>query len=221
MYYDYWLNEGELSQVTELIKKNINILKQRLDEKFDDPSLFNVINETSRFVFEMPIHIEYYENPRNNYERQISGQVKDDNFRVRSADRILREGVIPSCSDYGLLFRTFMIAQGIPTSIYDAFHVNYLFGKEFHGRVFSRVFKGNNVLIINPQRKNAVLSTCDFEILPYVPVFESLDFKDSGIDSYEKMHKFKEDNMSTLLKVYEKNMHKKFIYDLNMFDSLS
>ncbi len=128
-------------------------------------------------------------------------------FRQRTADDILKNGIIPICSDIGLVFRTMMIAQNIPTSYIEARSADFLFSSNpgcylYKERVLARLFgkNGDSLGIFDPTQirkysNERELFAKDGDII----VGEGLDSWDLGIKSYNDLFKIRDKYLDLIL----------------------
>lgn len=208
---DYYLEEGEQTQLTDVVYEHAEKVKKVVmnnPETAELSKLLLTINKTCKYICHFPCIEGFIDNARTKKELYSNKDLKDSIFRKRTLEQVLKGGQFPTCSDKGLLFRWLMTAQGYPTAHLETFHEEYLFDEDFHGHVFARVFDKDKSIIVDPRAK-PVIANKEEDIFPYVIFREWLDSWDVGHD-YEDMHRLKKENIANLLERYEFNLKKDF-----------
>lgn len=220
----FYLSEGPQTELTALVEKHAERVKNLI---INDPEIIRQgepylsIHKTCEYIFyDLPFMREYIRNARPGSREDIANnRLKNRIFRSRTLHQLLEEGHFPSCSEFGLLFRGLMIAQGHPTAYVDTFHKDFLLNNSLKGHVFGRVFFNDKPVLVNPQGTPVIVDE-EFEILPYVIFREGLDNEDIEVSSYDDMYRLKDENLGFLLERYERNLRALFgkkIKDLNEF----
>ena len=201
----HFLKEGEQSRFTPLVMEHA---KKVRNVEITDPAIAELpeprisVYRTCKYIYQLPRIKGFIHRPKSKEESDANRRLKATIFRKRTLDQMLREGFFRTCSDIGLLFRGLMAAQGHPTSFLETFHEDYLFGKSFHGHVFSRVFDKGGSFIVNPG-PNPIISKGESDIFPYIVFREGLDSWDIGIHSYDDMHRLKDEHINELIEKYK------------------
>ncbi|MCX6818410.1 MAG: hypothetical protein NT129_00220 [Candidatus Aenigmarchaeota archaeon] len=186
----YWLTEDEQTRITDLVRQHADAAKSvKLQPDYE-----SICND-SDFLINAYRTMDYIRHlPKTK-------RSKDEVFRKRDIHKILEEGIFPACSDFALVFRGLMIAQGIHIAYLETFHEDYLFGKAFHTHSFNRAFDGEKPTIFDPTYIKHYLGELD--IFPYVIVAEGLDCWNLGISSYKDLHRFRKERLGEILTKYE------------------
>jgi hypothetical protein len=182
----YWLREGPQTRLTGVVRKHAEAAVA-----IEPPAGMTFSSEAMRKAYQTCIYVS---------RLPLSSKPKDEWFRRRSAEQMIAEGLIETCSEYAVVFRALMIASGVPVSYLETFHENYLLGRKFHTHSFARVFDTENDVIIDPSRRKKRLSEAD--IFPYIIVAEGLDCWDLGLQSYDDLHSFRLDHLDGLMRKY-------------------
>ena len=196
-----YLVEGEQTKITPLVLSHADrVRRMLLDNAPNLSEPWSTAYRTCAYIKTLPKMVEYIENPTKEQE-ELNRELKRRVTRSRTAHQILEEGRYPTCSHTGILFRTLMIAQGVPTAFVETFHEDYLLGRDFHGHVFGRVFGKDRSALVDPEEISYHKQESD--IFPRIIFREGLDSWDIGIYSYDDMHRLREENLKTLLERYE------------------
>ncbi|HIH24584.1 TPA: hypothetical protein HA251_06125 [Candidatus Woesearchaeota archaeon] len=200
-----YLAQGSQTQFTDRVREHTTraqstVMKNPVIAGLPDPLLS--IHKTCKYISTLPLIAGYV--PRATAPIVVDGneRLKRSIFCKRNLDGVLRDGAYPTCSDYGLLFRGLMAAQGHPTAFVETFHEDFLLGRAFHTHVFGRVFYEGGSLLVNPLPNPVIVGT-ERELLPYVIFREGLDASDIGITSYDDLFRMREEHLGPLLDHYE------------------
>lgn len=185
---EYWLQDGRQTQVTDTVRKHAEAAwkaEPPVNVRFSSEEMRRAL-QACDYVSGLP----------------LADLPKDEFFRRRTAEQILSEGPIKSCSDYAVAFRALMISAGVPVSYLETFHEEYLLGSDFHTHSFARVFESGRQVIVDPMKKCRHLKEAD--IFPYIIAAEGLDCWDLGLASYDDLHAFREAHLKELTEKYER-----------------
>jgi len=123
-----------------------------------------------------------------NLKSRNEPEFKSEVFRKRSTSEIIESGFVTGCTDYALVFITFMRAKGIPAKYIEAVSTKWLESGDpeyLEGHVFSEVLLNNKWYIVDPQ--GAVIKAWygkRYEILA-----EGLDSWDIEVKNLEDLKK--------------------------------
>jgi hypothetical protein len=218
-----YLHQGKQTILTDRVmehaeKAKATIINDGNKAKLDEPLLS--IHKTSKYISTL----NYYDNlDFNKLSDKEFDKLKIALFRKRTVDEILDQGLFPTCSDIGVVFRGLMIAQNHPTSYVESFHEFYLLKGVFHTHSLGRVFLEDDSSYIVDPKANPIIYKDEFELFDlskYIIFKEGLDSWYIGITDYSSLNLLKNDNLSSLLNKYEDNLKVVFrrkMDDLNIF----
>jgi hypothetical protein len=207
----YWIKEGPQTAISATIKHHVGIIYSR--NEMEELNYHKWGKSPSMIA---AFKTAFYENrsiPLMRYDQQIT----DALFRKRDATQILSEGFTGSSSDYAVVFRALMIAQGYRASFLETIDADFVLGKEAHpGRAYVRVFgscAGDKGIIINPAKCETLDSK--LSLLPHIIIGEGLDPWDLGLVlSREDLAVYRKANCEELLNTYEELIEKKRAHDM-------
>lgn len=221
-----YLTQGLQTKFTERVyehadkARNIVIPDNRI-ATLSEPMIS--VHRTCKYMSKLPYIKGYISKPRTRDEEKSNEELKDSVFRQRDLDEVLKDGHYPTCSDFGLLFRGLMAAQGHATSYVETFHENFILDimpreSDIMGHVLGRVyFEDGHSIIVDPTSNPKIY--CDEESLfwdkKYIIVGEGLDSWDIGIHWYDDMYRLKHENMKKILERYGKNLRNIFQQKFN------
>ncbi|MBS3083424.1 hypothetical protein J4423_01325 [Candidatus Pacearchaeota archaeon] len=210
---NHYLSPGEQTQFTERVHEHAEKAKNIVIDDSEIGKLPGIqipkdcelsIRRTCKYISKLPFIAGYNPSPKTENERKANNQLKDSIFRQRDLDQILKDGIYPTCSDTGVLFRGLMATQGHPTAYVETFHEGYIInGKPFSTHAFGRVFFDGKSVIVNPEFKPIIFDS-EVKIFPYIIFREGLDSWDIGIRGYEDIHRLRREN---LIKLEKKRNH--------------
>lgn len=198
-----YLKEGKQTQLTPLVMEHADRIRgSNFEVSFEGISaaardVIYASHKTCNHIFRLP-YVEGWEKGSGK-ER---GELKDSVFRKRTLNDVLDKGAVPTCSDFGLLFRGLMVAQGFPVAYFESFHEDFILGKDFHGHVFGRAFYDGGSVIVNPGIIPNFYTSEEnlFRDRRYVLFNEGLDSWDVGIKGYDSMINLRNKNLKKLRK---------------------
>lgn len=197
----YYLVQGRQTQLTPLVYRHAEAAAATVPTNPEVLSLLPHLLaacKTVKYIYQLPKIMGYIQKAQESEEQIANEKLKTAVFRKRDLHQVLQEGIFPSCSDIGLLFRGLMIAQGFPTAWVETFHEDYILGKSFQGHVFGRVFYDGKSDLINPKLVLDVANS-ELEIFPYLILKEGLDSWDIGIEGYDDLHRLKAEHLEELI----------------------
>jgi len=206
------LKESEQIKITDLVREHAEkALAVEINEGKDSHPNLQKAYKVSKYLYQIPRVGGYIKDPKTKEELQKTRDTKDRLFRKRTAHEILEQGIYPTCSDFGIVFKSLMIALEVPSVYVEMFHEDYLLDKKFHGHVVVKIQAGEKWYYIDPQNNQKRVSETLEELFPLVFYKEGLDSWDIGIRSYSDMHKARQESLEELMERY-KDMLKK-IYE--------
>jgi len=119
-------------------------------------------------------------------KQNTDSEYKNERFRKRTADQIIKDGFATGCTDYALVFIALMRAKGIPVRYVEAAKSSWVEKKDIdhiEGHVFAEVFLNKAWFIVDPQA--AVIKTWYGK--QYQVVATGLDSWDIGIQDFETL----------------------------------
>ncbi len=198
MSNDIWLREGEQTRITRRVREHVRRLHDVDVPRTDNP-VKHVIYQTVAYIRQLPLLEGTVQHPQTEEEKKQNREIKEQVFRKRTMDEVLRDGVFPSCSDRGLLFRGLMVAQGVPTAYIETFAEEYLLNEAFSGHVFARVFHDRGSYIVDPRKRPRLLRD-EEEMYPFLIVGEGLDSWDLGIHCQEDLDQLRDQHRLPMLR---------------------
>lgn len=153
-------------------------------------SLRERIERTCAYIHALEPVTGYHASIANAEQARENKELWHRLFRKRDIDAILACGPLPTCSDFGILLRGLMAAQGVPTAYIEAFHADYILDRPWRAaRVMShalaRVFYDGTSLLIDP-RAQAHFYDDEHHLMrerSHVIAAEGLDSWDLGVRS--------------------------------------
>ncbi len=176
--------------------------------------------KVSKYMYQLPNIDDYIQKPKNREEIQKNHELKNSLFRKRTLHEILEQGVYPTCSDEGIVFRGLMVALSVSTAYVEAFHEDYLLGKKFHGHVMGKIQLGDKWYYIDPKNNQRRVVKTEQELFPLVVYREGLDSWDIGIKGYDDMHKAKRENTAELMEKYKKMLSSIYNAKIKLADGI-
>ena len=218
---DRFLQESGQIQITDLVREHA----KRASEveitagKDTHPNLQKAL-KVAKYTYSLPRIEGYIRNPKSDEERQQNEAIRDRIFRKRTIQEILEQGIYPTCSDIGIVFRGLMIALEVPTAYVETFHEDYLLGKEFHGHVVGKIQAGDKWYYIDPQNNEKRVIKTEEDLFPLIVFKEGLDSWDVGIKGFDDMHRLKLENIDMLMIRYKDIVGKIYAGKLEMADKI-
>jgi predicted transglutaminase-like protease len=124
---------------------------------------------------------------KKNLKETKSTEEKNKLFRRRTAEEIIRSGMVTGCTDYALAFIALTRAKGIPTKYVEAIRNRWLdVGDEgfIEGHVFAECFINGKWYVIDPQEGDIKTGYQRFRVFK-----KGLDSWDIGIKSFDDLKK--------------------------------
>lgn len=201
MFRRKYLQEGEQTQLTPLVMKHVERIKvSNFKMSFrgvpvDGRRVSHVSYKTCDYISKLP-YISGWKDGDDDENNKLKGNI----FRKRTLNDVLEGGIFPTCSDVGILFRGFMIAQGFPVAYVEGFHEDLIFGRKFHGHIFGRVFYNGKFVIVDPSNSPSFYTSEEalFKDKHYVVFDEGLDSWGIGIRGYKDMVELRSKNLKRL-----------------------
>ena len=218
---DKFLQESGQIQITDLVREHA----QKASEveitasKDTHPNLLKAL-KVAKYIYSLPRIEGLIRNPKSDEERQQNEAARDRIFRKRTVQEILEQGIFPTCSDIGIVFRGLMIALDVPTAYVETFHEDYLLGKKFHGHVVGKIQAGDKWYYIDPQNNERRVSKTEEDLFPLIIFKEGLDSWDIGIRGYDDIHKLRLENIDMLIDKYKEIVRKIYEGKLEMADKI-
>lgn len=207
-----YLQESEQIKITDLVRAHAEkAMETQINEGKDSHPNLKKAYKVSKYIYQIPKIEGYIKDPKTKEELQKTRETKDKIFRKRTAHEILEQGIYPTCSDIGIIFRALMISLEVPSIYVETFHEKYLLGEDFYGHVVAKIQAGDMWYYIDPQNNQKRVSESLEELFPLILYREGLDSWDIGIKSYDDMHKAKEKNLEELMNRYKDML--KIIYE--------
>lgn len=167
METEFFLREGEQTKITENISK--------------------IASEFTAADFDLVVQIIKW--IHKNLKPSHNKKLKDEIFRKRTADQIIKDGFTTGCTDVALVFIALVRAKKIPAKYVEAIRRKWVEsgGEDFiEGHVFAEVYLDNRWYIIDPTE-----SCLKFWYDRWVIYANGLDSWDIGIhDLSELKQKF-------------------------------
>lgn len=198
-----WFEQGSQTQITQRIRtcaqkiSSVVLADSILRDDFThlDHTLFEDSFKTCMYVdvfdYMEGIHVDSEGNVLPNIA------LKEIIFRKRTADDIAKEGLFPTCSDYAVLYRALLLAQGYPCSYVETFHKDFIRNpKNFRTHAFVKIYDANSYAYVDPTHKKIYASEKD--LFPYIVYKEGLDSWDVGIRGFEDLFKARSQSLSSL-----------------------
>lgn len=162
-----YLKEGKQTQITKNLKEISNSLEGR-DLEYIGSALEWIKGNISKI-------------PKN--------IVKNDVFRRRTADEIIKDSYASGCTDYALVFIALCRAKKIPAKYIEAIKCSWLKDSNsstINGHIFAECFINDSWIQIDPQRGTIHIKKNynGFEIYG-----EGLDSWDLGITDFDSLKK--------------------------------
>lgn len=207
-----YLQESEQVKITDLIREHAKkAMSVEINQGKDSHPNLQKAYKVSKYLYQVQRIDGYIKDPKTKEELQKTRDTKDRIFRQRTAHEILEQGLYPTCSDIGIVFKALMLALDVPSVYVEMFHEDYLFGKNFSGHVVVKIHAGDKWYYIDPQNNQKRVSATLEELFPLILYKEGLDSWDIGIRCYDDMHKAKEEHLDELMNRYKEML--KIIYD--------
>jgi len=216
-----YLQESEQIKITDLVRehaKKANAVE--INQGKDAHPNLQKAYKVAKYMYQLKNIDGYIAKPASKEEAQKNNEIKDSVFRKRTLQQILEEGIYPTCSDEGIVFRGLMIALEVPVAYVETFHEDYLFGREFHGHVIGKIQAGDKWYYIDPKNNQKRVMETEEELFPYVIYREGLDSWDIGIKSYDDMHSAKKEDIKELLERYKSVFGKIFEKKIKRADEI-
>jgi len=200
-----YLQEGKQTKITDLVRQHAQKAEstETNQGKNSHPNLHKTF-KVCKYMYQLSNIDGYIQRPANKQETHKNYKLKDSIFRKRTLHEVLEQGLYPTCSDEGLVFRGLMIALGVPAAYVETFHEDYLLGKKFQGHVIGRIQAGEKWYYIDPKNNDKRVIETEEDLFPLIVYKEGLDSWDIGIRGYEDMHIAKRDNVVELMEKYKK-----------------
>lgn len=148
-------------------------------------------------------------------------------FGQRTLDAILHQGIYPTCSDIGVVFRGLMVAQGIAASYLEAFHEDYLLDRpnrrsRWDVHVLSRVFPKQGIPLIVDPLPNPRIYAKEYELFvdqKLVIGAQGLDSWDVGVRTFEDLDTVLYRNRAQIWKHFEVMSSEQYQTQLQQYQS--
>ena len=160
-----YLKSGKQTEITEEIRN--------ITETIHGEGLYFIVNALSWV--------------EDNIKPEKESENKNNLFRKRTADQIIKDGFSTGCTDIALVFIAIARAKGIPTKYVEAIEKQWLKSTEennIRGHIFAICFIDGQWFLIDP----TMLLIHAKKVYPFHEIYaEGLDSWDIGIRSFEDL----------------------------------
>ncbi len=199
-----YLQESEQIKITDLVRLHANkAMDVEINQGNDAHPNLQKAYKVSKYIYQIPKISGFISNPKTTEDLLKNEVLKDKVFRKRTVHQILEEGIFPTCSDIGIVFKALMVTLNVPSIYVETFHEDYLLGKDFHGHVVVKIEAGDKWFYIDPQNNQRRVTETLEELFPYILYKAGLDSWDIDIRGYEDIHKAKLDHLEELMNRYK------------------
>jgi hypothetical protein len=122
---------------------------------------------------------------KNNLKETKVAEEKNKLFRQRTAEEIIKSGMVTGCTDWALAFIILARANNLPTKYVEAIRNKWLetgTGDYIEGHVFAECFIGGKWYIVDPQEGDIKTAYRRFKIFK-----KGIDSWDIGIRNFDDL----------------------------------